>query len=305
MPKSSPSGLRIAVLLTFETQVLDMAGIDLFGMLSKEYMENLPGQLSALGLDVQIYYIGKDGSEALPDASKEQPDVKADPPNPATIPVEVTNSTTASTPVLRQVQAEQTNNNLRGLTAQAYIKAEYSVTSPSVQPGQLDIVMIPGPEPGQQQSKQTLDFVRQHAKYGTTILVVCTGCYVAAQAGILDGRKASAPRALLPQLRKEFSLVKWDDQRRFVKDSSTVSGQSEGELWTSGGICNGLEMIAAFIKEKIPGPMSEAICAMADVGDKGEYYNSSVGVDNAWWLGQILRALFLGKRSPQLKRRED
>ncbi len=244
MSKSSPSGLRIAVLLTFGAQMLDMAGIDLLGMLSKEYMENLPGPLSALGLDVQIYYIGKDGNQAFSDTSKEQPHTEADSPNSATIPAEVTDSTTASRPVPQQERAEQINNNLRGLTAQAYIKAEYSVTSPSVQPGQLDIVMIPGPPPGQQQSKQTLDFVRRHGKYGTTILVVCTGCYVAAQAGILDGRKASAPRALVPQLRKEFSLVKWDDQRRFVKDSSTVSGQSEGELWTSGTCLSVLHMLS-------------------------------------------------------------
>jgi hypothetical protein len=63
-----------------------------------------------------------------------------------------------------------------------------------------------------------------------------------------------------------------------------------------GGITNGLEMIAAFIKEKYPGPLSETICAMADVGDKGETYDTKGSVDTAWWLGQILRALFLGRR---------
>jgi hypothetical protein len=55
-------------------------------------------------------------------------------------------------------------------------------------------------------------------------------------------------------------------------------------------------MVAAFLKEKYPGPVSEFVCAMADVGEKGEQYDTKVGVDNAWFLGQILRALFLGKR---------
>lgn len=55
-------------------------------------------------------------------------------------------------------------------------------------------------------------------------------------------------------------------------------------------------MVAAYLKEKYPGPISQAVCAMADVGEKGEFYDTKVSVDNAWWLGQILRALFLGKR---------
>jgi hypothetical protein len=47
--------LRIAVLLTFEAQMLDLAGIDLFGMVSKEYLEAaLPKPIVSLGLDVKV-----------------------------------------------------------------------------------------------------------------------------------------------------------------------------------------------------------------------------------------------------------
>jgi hypothetical protein len=55
-------------------------------------------------------------------------------------------------------------------------------------------------------------------------------------------------------------------------------------------------MVAAYLKEKYPGPLSETVVAMADVGDKGEFYDTKVSVDNVWWLGQIIRALFQGKR---------
>lgn len=57
--------LRIGVLLTFEAQMLDVSGIDIFGMLDKEYAAFLPGPLSKLGLDVKIYYIGKDKDVSL------------------------------------------------------------------------------------------------------------------------------------------------------------------------------------------------------------------------------------------------
>ena len=47
--------LRIAVLLTFEAQMLDLAGIDLFGMVSKEYLlATLPKPIVSLGLDVKV-----------------------------------------------------------------------------------------------------------------------------------------------------------------------------------------------------------------------------------------------------------
>ena len=55
-------------------------------------------------------------------------------------------------------------------------------------------------------------------------------------------------------------------------------------------------MVAAYLKEKYPGPLSEAVCAMAEVGDKGEFYDTKVSIENAWWLGQIIRALLFGKK---------
>lgn len=68
-----------------------------------------------------------------------------------------------------------------------------------------------------------------------------------------------------------------------------------------GGICNGLEMIAAFLKDKVPGPLSEIVCTMADVGDKGEFYEMDVSVEKAWWIGQILRAVFFGQKGSRGK----
>lgn len=60
-------------------------------------------------------------------------------------------------------------------------------------------------------------------------------------------------------------------------------------------------MIAAFLREKIPGPLSEIICTMADVGDKGEFYEMDKHVETTWWIGQVLRALFLGKKASRVK----
>ena len=183
--------LRIGVLLTSETQMLDLSGIDLFGMITKEYLESgLPKPLVDLGLDVKIWYIGQSsGSE---------------------------------------------ENKFQNLTAQAAIRTTATLQEDGVQPGSIDILFIPGPDPRQKHEQETLDFVKAHAQHGTTILVVCTGCFIAAEAGILDNRSASGPRALVPNLRKKYTAVRWDDKRRYVKDVVSRDGEAQQELWTSG-----------------------------------------------------------------------
>ncbi|EFE43994.1 ThiJ/PfpI family protein [Trichophyton verrucosum HKI 0517] len=53
--------LRIGVLLTHSVQLLDLAAVDLFGMMSKDYISEvdvLPPEIASLGLPVDINYIG-------------------------------------------------------------------------------------------------------------------------------------------------------------------------------------------------------------------------------------------------------
>ena len=49
-------------------------------------------------------------------------------------------------------------------------------------------------------------------------------------------------------------------------------------------------MVAAYIRDKWPGPTAEAVLAMAEVGDRGQEYESSRAGTNAWWLWTIVRA---------------
>lgn len=197
--------LRVAVLLTYEAQMLDLAGIDLFGMMSKEYLATaLPRPISENGLDVKIWYVGKH------------------------VPKQ------GSSPAPEGTMSGAVEDGFQSLTAQAKIKTTATLIDPEVQPGQIDVVLIPGPDPAHVHERGTLDFVRTHADHGTTVLVVCTGCYVAAEAGILDGLSASGPRALVPSLRKKYPAVTWDDQRRFVKNVPKKGALARGEVWTSG-----------------------------------------------------------------------
>lgn len=61
-----------------------------------------------------------------------------------------------------------------------------------------------------------------------------------------------------------------------------------------GGITNGQEMVGAYLRHNFPGPTTEAVLAMADVGEKGVYYTDGKVSNNVWWLWQILRAVTFG-----------
>jgi hypothetical protein len=63
----------------------------------------------------------------------------------------------------------------------------------------------------------------------------------------------------------------------------------------TGGITNGLDMVAAYLREKYPGPLSDTVCMLADVGDRGQEYRTGKVVSNGLWLWAIVRAWWVGK----------
>jgi transcriptional regulator GlxA family with amidase domain len=112
------------------------------------------------------------------------------------------------------------------LTAGITVKVTATTEDKEVQPGNLDILLIPGPDPSEVFGEEVLEFVRRHVEYKTTdLLSVCTGCIVLAQAGVLKGKSACGPRAFTSTNRKNFPDTKWVDDKRWVKD---------GNIWSSG-----------------------------------------------------------------------
>lgn len=91
--------------------------------------------------------------------------------------------------------------------------------------------MIPGPPPGMRPEEEALEFVRKHVDAGTDIATICSGIWVAAFAGVLDGREATLTvrtGALVDALEGQFPDVKWMDRRYGVDRSGPA------DLWTAG-----------------------------------------------------------------------
>lgn len=74
------------------------------------------------------------------------------------------------------------------------------------------------------------------------IASVCTGAFVLANAGLLDGRHATTHWKHATLLQRLFPQVKVHGDRIFTKD---------GSVWTSAGVCAGIDLAFALIEEDL------------------------------------------------------
>lgn len=113
------------------------------------------------------------------------------------------------------------------LTSGMVIKATHDYTEAEVAPGKLDIVVVPGPDPGVTVEAGAQEWLREQSKApGVDVLCICTGIFICGAAGIADGKKAAGPRGLQDMIHKKFPRINLvGETHRWVQD---------GNFWSSG-----------------------------------------------------------------------
>jgi len=108
--------------------------------------------------------------------------------------------------------------------------------------GQLSTLIVAGGEGviAASRSQRLLGFVRAAEKRGVRIASVCSGAYVLAEAGLLDGRRATTHWRRTPHFLSTYPRVKLESDRIFVRD---------GEIWSSAGISAGIDLALAMVTE--------------------------------------------------------
>ena len=89
---------------------------------------------------------------------------------------------------------------------------------------------------------ELLDFVRSAAGRARRIASVCSGAFVLAAAGLLDGRRATTHWARTTDFARRFPQVRLEPDRIHVQD---------GPVWTSAGITAGVDLALALIAEDV------------------------------------------------------
>lgn len=87
---------------------------------------------------------------------------------------------------------------------------------------------------------KTLAFVRALARRGARVASVCSGAFVLAEAGLLDGRRATTHWQRTRQFVSTYPKVKLEADRIYTRD---------GNIWTSAGITAGIDLALAMVAD--------------------------------------------------------
>ena len=102
----------------------------------------------------------------------------------------------------------------------------------------LDFLLVGGPDPfGYKIPERFADFLREHVKAGKQLFTTCTGALAIASSGVLDGKTATANNGVLAAASQVAPKVDWVE-KQWVED---------GNVWTAGGACAGMDMIAHWV----------------------------------------------------------
>jgi transcriptional regulator GlxA family with amidase domain len=88
-------------------------------------------------------------------------------------------------------------------------------------------------------SGAVLSFVRKASKRSRRVASICSGAFVLAEAGLLDGRRATTHWCVARDLQARYPAVKVDEDRIFIVD---------GPIWTSAGASAGVDLALAMIE---------------------------------------------------------
>jgi transcriptional regulator GlxA family with amidase domain len=87
-----------------------------------------------------------------------------------------------------------------------------------------------------------VDWVRQRAKQARRVASVCTGAFLLAASGALDGKRAATHWSVCAEFARRFPAVRVETDPIFVRD---------GVVWTSAGVTAGIDLALALVEEDL------------------------------------------------------
>jgi transcriptional regulator GlxA family with amidase domain len=89
---------------------------------------------------------------------------------------------------------------------------------------------------------EIIDWVQSRAKRARRIASVCTGAFLLAASGLLDGRRAATHWSFCAELARRFPKVRVESDPIFVRD---------GPVWSSAGVTAGIDLALALVEQDL------------------------------------------------------
>jgi transcriptional regulator GlxA family with amidase domain len=95
-----------------------------------------------------------------------------------------------------------------------------------------------------------LAFLRGAASTSRRVSSICTGAFILAEAGLLDGRRATTHWFHARELQARFPEVRVEEDRIFIID---------GSIWTSAGMSAGIDLALAMVEKDLGAEVARSV----------------------------------------------
>jgi transcriptional regulator GlxA family with amidase domain len=108
--------------------------------------------------------------------------------------------------------------------------------------GSYDTLLVAGPTAIAPSGKRVLEYLRREASKSRRVASICTGAFVLAEAGILDGHRATTHWLYTRELQARYPNVRVEEDRIYTHD---------GRVWTSAGMTAGIDLALALVESDL------------------------------------------------------
>ncbi|ABF11387.1 transcriptional regulator GlxA family with amidase domain [Cupriavidus metallidurans] len=130
-----------------------------------------------------------------------------------------------------------------GMTVETHAASARVAVDTWVLAGVGDPVAQPTPAP-------VLAFVSKAVPRARRTASICTGAFILAEAGLLDGRRATTHWAFARDMKRLHPDIKVEDDRIYIVD---------GAIWTSAGMTAGLDLALAMVEKDLGADIARSV----------------------------------------------
>jgi transcriptional regulator GlxA family with amidase domain len=116
----------------------------------------------------------------------------------------------------------------------------FSVNTDRLRDWTYDTLVVAGDNDCRLPPASLLDYIRNAPDQSRRVAAICTGGFVLAAAGLLEGKHATTHWFHAQEFKKQYPNVLLDEDRIFVVD---------GQIWTSAGMTAGVDLALAIVEK--------------------------------------------------------
>jgi transcriptional regulator GlxA family with amidase domain len=124
------------------------------------------------------------------------------------------------------------------------------VSSAAAADAHFDTLIVYGGTDLPQASPTLLTYLIAAARDTRRVASICTGAFILAEAGLLDGRRATTHWSLAAELAQRFPKIKVEGDRIFITD---------GHIWTSAGMSACIDLALSMVEKDLGSDIARSV----------------------------------------------